>query len=363
MVRFKNSRKKEIALKRFRFFYQEIFLGFILIFVFSLIAIFLVPLIIYEESTLYGIIFYSIRAILVLLGITLMFPLSNLIFESQKGNIMMEEDISSAMGHLRLYKMTKKNYKYQFLYGLLIFFLIFLPIDFFTYLLIPDMLEYQARALGSRTPNLYLSENNYLIFLISVIIIQFSVAIAEETVSRGFIAKRGSEHFFNMSAVFISAIYFGLGHLGYLFDHRSIELLSGKSFPIYYSFIWFLQAIFIGIILSLVVLRRKWLFPVIIAHTLNNIVSAHAVWSFWQGVNFSLVALYIYYPLLIIGFCLFVWFYPLIKESLSIGSKMLKSYFNRDEPDESTKGDSIFRVFFDFCMGLMIFLIGFMIAV
>ena len=101
----------------------------------------------------------------------------------------------------------------------------------------------------------------------------------------------------------------------------------------------------------------------IIAHTLNNIVSAHAVWSLNNAIDFSVVALYLYLPLLIIGCVLFIWQFSQIKESLSIGFKMLKSYFKRDNASEDTKGDIIFRVFFDIIMALIIFLMGFMIMI
>ncbi len=357
MVRLGRNRKKEIAKDRFRFFYQEVVWGFIIIFLFLLVPSILLPSIMDTASPLYGVILYLSRAILVIIGIPLLFPLSNLIFEPQKRKVIIEEDVSPAKGHLKLFKMTKKNYKYQILYGILIFFLVFLPIDFFTYLLIPGMLEYQSVSIIYNTADVYLLSSNYLIFLISAIVIQFSVAIAEETISRGLLTKRGSEHYSRMSAVMISALYWGFGHLAYFFD------LESRSYPIWYPFIWFLEAFIIGIVLSLLVLRRKWLFPVIIAHALNNIISAHAIWSFSQGISFSIVGLYLYYPLLIIGCILFVWFYTQIKEGLTIGVGMLKNYFKREKKMEATIGDTIFRVFFDIVMGFLIFIMGFIIMI
>ncbi len=357
MVRLNENRKKDIALKRFRFFYQELVWVFILIFIFLLIPIFIFPLIVDEGSPLYGVLFYSIRAIFVLIGIPLVFPLSNLIFESQKRNVIISEDLSPAIGHLRLYKVTKKNFKYQILYGILIFFLVFLPFDFFNYLLIPKMIEYQSFSLAFNSTNAYLLSDIYYVFLISVIIIQFSVAFAEESISRGLLTKRGSEHFFSMSAVIISTLYWGLGHFAYFLDPIS------RAYPIWYPLLWFLQAFIIGIVLSLVVLRRKWLFPVIIAHAVNNIISAHVVWSYFQGISFTSMAVYLYYPLLIIGLCLFVGFYSLIKESLSTGFKMLSEYFKINQKSEKTKSDVIFRVFIDVMMALLIFVMGFIIAV
>jgi len=205
--------------------------------------------------------------------------------------------------------------------------------------------------------------DNYFLFLISAIIIQFSVGITEETVSRGLLTKRGSEHFFRLSAVIISAFYFGFGHLAYFLNPIS------SLFPIWYPFIMFLQSFIVGIVLSLFILRKKWIFPVIIAHALNNIISTTAIWSFWQSFqkglpfDFTLITLYLYYPLLIIGVMLFVWYYSQIKESFLIGFKMLKTYFRLDNTSEETKGDIIFRVFIDIFMGFLIFLMGFLILI
>ena len=42
---------------------------------------------------------------------------------------------------------------------------------------------------------------------------------------------------------------------------------------------------------------------------------------------------------------------------------MLSTYFKLDEFSEKTKGDTAFRVFIDIIMGLLIFLMGFIIAV
>ena len=368
------KRKKQIFLDRFRFFLYEVALGFILIFLLLIIPIFLIPLIVGTESELYGILIYSSRAIMVFIGVPLILHLSNLLFLDKKKNVIGEEDISPAIGHLRLYKVTKKNYQYQILYGFLIFFLVFLPLDFFTFLLAPKMLEYQSIALASKPSNIYLG-GSYVIFLISLIVIQLSVGITEETVARGLLTKRGSEHYFRMSAVLISSIYFGLGHFAYFLDPIS------RFYPFWYPFVWFIQMFFVGIILSLLVLRRKWLIPAIIAHTLNNIVSAHAVWNFLrpiqayvgdpvnllihsnEGNSFSDIAFYLYTPLLIIGVILLIWQFPRIKGSLSIGIKMFKEYFEFDERGEKNNGDRIFRVFIDIVIALLIFIMGIMIAI
>ncbi|MFX1454822.1 MAG: lysostaphin resistance A-like protein [Promethearchaeota archaeon] len=351
-----SQEKKRIAKVRFTFFLYEIALVFVFLFILLLLPVFLIPLIAGEESNLYGILFYSIRAVIVFFGIPLILYLTNLLFESQK-RLILDEDITPSIGHLKLYKMSRKNYRYQLLYGFLLFFLVFMPIDFFTYLLIPGTVGYQAIVLGIRSTNLYLFSDNYFIFLISAIIIQFSVAFTEETIARGFFAKRGSEYFLKMSAVIISSLYFGLGHLAYLLDAYA-----------WYPVLWFIQAFIVGIILALFVLRKKWIFPAIIAHTLNNIVSAHTIWSFWQGNNFEVITFFLYIPLFIIGVLfvvvcmLLVWDFSSIKEALSNGFNTIKTYFKRDSK-ESTFGDVVFRVFVDILIGSLIFLLGLLIAI
>jgi len=351
--------KKRIARKRFTFFLYDVAFVFIFLFILLLIPLFIVPLIVAENTILYGVLFYLIRMVMVFLGIPLILYLTNLIFEFQKKKVIIDEDISPATGHLRLFKVSKKNYKYQILYGFLIFFLVFLPMDFFGYLLIPDLIEYQANVLIVTT-NAYLLpgiENSYLIFLISAIIIQISVSVTEETLARGFLTKRGSEYFFKMSAVIISSLYFGLGHLAYLLEHPSL-----------YPLLWFLQAFIIGIILSLVVLRKMWILPAIIAHALNNIVATHIIWSFWHGNSFKVVAFLVYIPLFIIGILftivclLLVWSFSNVRRGMSNGFKLFKTYFKKDS-DERTIDDSLFRVFIDILVGCLIFLMGFLIAI
>ncbi|MFX1487550.1 MAG: lysostaphin resistance A-like protein [Promethearchaeota archaeon] len=360
--------KKRIYKARFTFLFYEVAIVFLFLFLILIIPALLLPLITQTGSIPYGVLFYALRAILVFLGIPLILYLTNLIFESQKKKVIIAEDISPSKGHLRLFKVSKRNYKYQILYGLLIFFLVFLPLDFFTYLFIPDMIEYQAWSLGLKNTNTYLLSNDYFIFLISVVIIQISVAITEENISRGFLAKRGSEFFPSMSAVIISSLYFGLGHFAYFLDLRAVEAVSGKSFPFWFPIIWFIQAFVIGIILALFVLRKKWLIPVIIAHALNNIVAAHSIWSFIQGDSFQTVALFVYIPLFIIGILfvtvciLLVWPFSSVKEGLSNGLNMFKTYFRQDSK-ESSKGDMAFRIFIDILIGVIIFLFGFLVAV
>lgn len=350
--------KKKITIlkERFRFLFIEVIWYFMIIFGLIFLSLASLEFFVDKNSISYGIIYYVERALLIFIAVPIAFFISKFISPPYKREIIIDEDITPFKGFLMLYRVTKKNYKYQFLYGLLIFFFVFLPLDFFTYLFLPDMISYQAFSLSSSASNSYLFRGYYT-FLISVIIIQFCVSFSEETIFRGFITKSGSQQLNRISAVIIASLSWGLGHFAYYFDPIS------EAYPFWFPFIWFIEAFIIGIILSLLVLRRKWIFPVILAHALNNIISAHVLWNFLEGNDFATIALFLYYPLLIIGIMLFIWEFPRIKESLSIGFKLLKTYFKNEREYLESGVDKIFIILIDLLIGVITFLIGFMILI
>jgi membrane protease YdiL (CAAX protease family) len=298
-----------------------------------------------------GPLYYFLRALMLFIGVPIFIGLANIILESQRKELIVEEDISAFMGHLKLYKMTKNNYKYQLLYGLLLLFILFIPLDFFTYLLIPEMLEYNVASIASRpTDSHFLAP--YLIFIVSVIIIQVSVSIYEETLSRGFLTKRGSENYNKISAVIIASFYFGLMHFAYILNPISV------NYPWYFPLIWFSQAFFIGLILSMLIIRKKWIIPAIFAHALNNIISSHAVWLHLQGVEFSFTTIALYLPLLIFSVILILWQFPQIKEGVSTGWNDLKEYVNIRQQKVESKNEILIIILVDLLIGFIIFVLG-----
>jgi membrane protease YdiL (CAAX protease family) len=339
--------KKEVLSKRFSFFFESliVFLG---IFLFSIIPAVLPGIFIEETSPIYGILYFSLRALIIIIAIPLFIYLSTFLIASQRDPVR-EANITPSKNYLRLYKVTKKNYKFQILFGLLILFLIFIPMDFLTYLFIPEMIEYTADSLLTNTVNSYLTES-YLVFLFSVIIIQFSVGIYEESLARGYIALRANEYMPKMSAVVISSLFFGFGHFAYI-------LIPGINFPIIFPIIWFLQTFFVGIVLSILVIRKKWLFPAIIAHAINNIISAHAIWNYLQGNDFEIMIYFMYIPLLIISGILLFWQLPRIKEGLKTGISEVKSYFDSSQ----SAGINITKVIVDIIIAILAILVGVLI--
>ncbi|MFX1394504.1 MAG: CPBP family intramembrane glutamic endopeptidase [Promethearchaeota archaeon] len=346
------SIKKRIIRDRFKFLGEVLFV-FIFIFLFLIIILYgLLPLIVDKNSIIYGLLYYLLRAIIIIIVIPLALFIINKIILQEK-NIINEDILSPAKEYLKLYSVTEGDFKDQLLYGVLILFVVFIPLDFIIYFLVPEMLEYTGAVLSTQTTDTYLIQS-YYIFLISVIIIQISVAIYEESLSRGFLTKRGSEYFHKMSAVVISSLYFGLMHFAYYLNPIS------KDYPIWFPFIWYLQTFIVGIMLGIFILKKKRLFPVIFAHALNNIISAHAVWNYLQGNDFSLVATYLYLPLLVVSAALFILYFPRIKNGISIGFNEFKTYFKKDESIGESKGDLYIRIFFDLFIAFLILILGFL---
>ena len=336
------------------YFLLEALIVFLVIFLCLLYPTYFLFLISESTKNVIPVVYHSIRALIIIVAVVLALVFSNFLLQSQKRKIILEEDINPSVKFIDLFSVKKSNYKYQILYGILILFLVFIPLDFFTYLFIPEILNYQAYSLGvfeEASINSYLSES-YFIFLILVIIIQFCVALYEEVLNRGFLTNRGSEYFNNMSAVIISSFFFGLGHFAYAFYPLSITA------SIVFPFIWFFQTFFVGIILAMFLIRKRWIIPGIIAHALNNIITAHAIWNYLQGNNFIVIALSLYLPLLVISIGLFIWQYTRIKEALSIGIKEFLKYFKNDSKLRETTMDKIIRIMLDFLFGLILYGIG-----
>ena len=343
---------KTIIMQRFYYLF-EVLIIFLGIFIFMLIPAFLLPFLVDINAVIFEPLYYLVRAAIIIVAIPLFLYLSNYIMEKQRKSLILEEDISPSRNFLTLFNITSKNFKFQLLYGILLLFLIFIPLDFLTYL-IPDMLSFASTVIepaGEFSLNSYFNEN-YSIFLLSIVLIPLSVPIYEEALTRGFLTNRGSDYFNKMSAVIISSFFFGLGHFAYILSPASSGL------PIIYPVIWFLQTFLVGIILAMVVLRKHWIFPVIFAHTFNNIISSHSIWNYLNGIDYSVMTFYVYIPLLIVGILLFIWQFSRIKESLAIGWKEFRSYFARDENVGENSLEVVVRIMMDFLFGLIIFFIG-----
>jgi len=345
MGRLISVNRREMATKRFKFLFYEVVPIFIITFILLILEWFLLTLIANLSPVLFEVLFHYIRAILIIFVIALFFFIYN------KYKTTNSEGLALHLGYLKLYNITKNNYRYQILYSVLLFFLILIPLDLLITITFPGYIPQSAFASGlTQVENSYLDLDNFALFLFSLIIIQFSISFSEETVFRGLIAKRGSEHFNKMSAVMISAFYFAF-----------VE--SFLSLNYYYGVLSFVKSFIIGLVLSLTILRRKWLLPLIIAKTIDSIISNIFIWEFLRGSDITQPLLFIYSPLLIISLIILILQRSRVKESLQIGKNMMVSYFKNDNKLNETSGDKVFRILFDIFLAFLLFLFGILISV
>ena len=352
MGRLISYNRRELASKRLRFLIYEIVPIFLIIFVFLIIEWMLLPLLVIQTSALFGLLFYLIRALVIFFGIVFFLFISNRF--GTKNSQLVKKELTPHRGFLKLYTMTKKNYIYQLLYSVLILFLILIPFDFLISITSPESIFYRASSLVFKAENSFLFLNDITLFFLYSIIIQLSLSFSKETIFRGLIVKRGSEHFNKISAVVISTFYFTF-----------VELFLNPIYltvSFYFGIIWVIKSFIVGLVSSLIIIRRKWLFPMIIAKAFETFLSSIIIWDFLKGGNTIELSIFIYFPLFFVGLILLILQRLRIKESLQIGIEMLKSYFQKDLKLKESSGDKNFRILFDILIAFLLFLFGFLIS-
>ena len=353
MGRLISYNRREIASKRLKFLFYEIVPIYIVIFVFLILEWILLPLIVNQTTALYGMLFYLIRALAIFLVVILFLFVSNKF--KTKSSQHPKVELALHLGYLKLFKMTRKNYVYQLLYSCLLLFLILIPIEFAFSFFLQETISYRAVSLIFKRENSFLILSDITAFLFFSIVIQLSLTFSEETIFRGFITKRGSEYFNKISAVMIST-----------FSFTFVEFfLNPFIFTVSYYFgvMWFIRSFVIGLVFSLTIIRRKWLFPLIVAKTFDSIITSVIIWDFLRGGNFTQLLVFIYIPLLIISLILLILQRSRVKESLKIGVKMIKSYSRNDVTSNESSGDKIFRILFDVFLAFLLFLFAILISV
>ncbi len=239
--------------------------------------------------------------------------------EEEKQELVIKERTDPSL-NLVFQGFTFKNFGSQLKSALILICIIYIPLDFFSYF-IPllfklNVLEYQLNTLSSSFLGSYLLYD-FNLMIIMTIIIHFFVALREEFVFRGIYITFG-ETKLSKSTVFIhSAFLFGLAHFSYIFT-----LEKGDS--IFFPFWWFLNGAIIGITSAYFYISKKQLWPLIIAHWTNNVISAivlrlnHNGVPYWQGIFLT-----IYVPIFALGIVLFI----IYRKSLTIHIKRMYHLF------------------------------------
>lgn len=256
------------------------------------------------------------------------------------------------------FKVTKKNAKYQLMYAMLLLFLIYVPIDFLANL-IPGVLDFTSAAFGDATRYGFLNQNDWVVFIVFATVIYFISSFREELFYRSFAIVRGRRHVGLYSSVLITSISFGLSHFLYIIVNEET-----MGFPLG-AIIWGGTAFLTGSISALFIGKKRYIWPLIISHALNNVISSASVWLYnnngaeyveWSqiGVFFD-IAIPLYIPLLIISGILLIVFRKHNKSGM-------KQYFEIGKKYGEELGDSKGKlILFDIILSLLIFVTSLLI--
>jgi membrane protease YdiL (CAAX protease family) len=246
------------------------------------------------------------------------------------------------------FKIKKNNIGYQLLYGALFLFLIYIPMDFIAYS-IPGVLDFSSSALGASDVNVYLNYTSFLLFIGYCVLIHLCVGIREELFFRGVGVTRARRYIGNYPAVVIISIFFGFSHFSYLLTSDN---LLADFLP---AVIWGLSAFVAGSASALFIMKKRYIIPLIFAHTLNNIISASAVWMFNQGIQFSQIAQSVYLPLLIISAILFIIFRKHVVSGLRNYKNIIPEYIKEIK---QSKTNIFLAIVIDLLIGIMLWFVG-----
>lgn len=250
------------------------------------------------------------------------------------------------------FKISKRNIVPQIIYSFLLLFLIFIPLDFAAYC-IPGIMNFSVETLlvnGSSSVSRYLTFTQFSLFITYSIVISLFVGIREELYFRGFAVTRARRYIGNYSAVILISLYFGLEHFVYIIPGQSF---TPNLFP---AFIWGLSAFIVGIASALFIMKKRFIIPLIFAHTANNIISSTALWMFAnRGYMFIDIAKLLYLPLLIVSLILLVVFHKKVISGLKSFGKMFPEYLKESGKSHRERATSIFL---DVIFGIILLFVG-----
>lgn len=349
----KKGNKRKITSHRFTFLLHNVLPIYILIFLLNIFIWLLITSLMKVNNIFLSSLIFIFNALFTFSVNLVVFYIQKRINYSPQNN---KSNINAYEGYLMLFKVKESNFNYQIYYGILLFLFLFLPLDLLFYI-IPNMQNYLAIISISTITDSYLLLDNYFQFLVITISIQIMLSISQEILSRGLIAKRGSEYYSNFSAIIIASIYFGL------IQSIGFSNINPYSYSFLYPILNFMRFFLIGLILSIFILRKKWIIPGIIAFSLHKIIASHIIWNIFQGIPYFPIYLYLYLPLITISLILFVLKFDWFKTRISDGFNYLKKNFNKIIKSDESQLDRLFRILFDIIFALILFVMSFLILV
>ncbi len=247
-----------------------------------------------------------------------------------------------------LYSVTRKDWGQQLKHALLMWLIVFVPLDFLSYL-IPGVLEFQKNSIYKpiEGSGLYFGNDEFAVFLGLSIIVHLLVAVREETLYRGVLQFWGQEKVGVTSSMVISAIVFGLSHFNYW--------LIDMTKPIYFGLWWAGSGLLIGLMLGFYLRTTGHILPMILAHWWNNVVSTIAIWMLVpsHGTTNPMATLWymLYLPLMLCGVVLLLIWRRTIAKTATLLKTEIKSYLH--QPPFQSFLDILFGVGIWFLLSLL----------
>jgi membrane protease YdiL (CAAX protease family) len=222
---------------------------------------------------------------------------------------------------------NKMNWLSQIKYMAMLLFLVYIPLDFLGYC-IPGMLEYSAQSIVNTSTGEYLNWDLQIMIPIAAIV-HLCVAFREEFYLRNFFLTTAEGRLEKGTRLIYASLFFGLAHFNYIFS----EINKGNTaiFPI----MWGLFATIIGLMAAFFFLQKRMLWSLIIAHWVNNIISAIALQQHRAGGPFIRISYALYFPLLIISVLILIVKYRSVSQTILNCWSSLKTYRDVNKVKES----------------------------
>ena len=205
---------------------------------------------------------------------------------------------------------TLKNFGSQILHGLFLFAVIYIPLDYLSYL-IPRLMDFQILAIEQTTTGFLLNNYSFITIISVALVIQFFIGLREELFFRVFLSGFAGENTIKKNSAFVfSSVLFGLAHFSYIFSPTITSASTG------YVIWWGLTSFFIGCISAYYYLEHKKIIPIVLAHWLNNVVSIMVISQYMEGHTMNYSLLHIYLPIFILGIILLFAYRKTLKDHL-----------------------------------------------
>jgi hypothetical protein len=182
------------------------------------------------------------------------------------------------------------------------------------------------------------------------------VGIREELNYRGFISVRGEKYLNLGSSIVISSLFFAMSHFSY-YVRLPISQLLPNIIP---ALIWSIASFIVGSVSAVFILKHRMLWPIIIAHMFNNIISGTVLWLYsTYGLSFWFIVRFIYFPLLGISLLLGIIFFKEVKSGLKDYYTAFKDYKNKVTDKSARKSAIVLDIFFALILWVLSIFIGF----